>query len=366
MKIKMHPIKDIKPYGRNPRKNDGAVDAVAASIKEFGFRQPIVVDGKNVIIVGHTRYKAALKLGMKQVPVHVAEGLTQAQARAYRLADNKTNELAEWDKPVLADELSGIEIDMTQFGFDAPEVEGETDPDAVPPVPADPVTKTGDLYALGDHRLLCGDSTKAEDVARVMGGAKADMVFTDPPYGISVVGSSGKIGGSVKAKNQVYAKVIGDDADYNPTHLFQLSNRLFVWGANYFSDKLPRGQWFVWDKGRPEGTTFSDAELAWSNFDGTAVKTYRNVWNGMVREGENGARVHPTQKPIKLFCDIINDITKDGDVLLDPFLGSGTTLIAAEQLHRRCYGIEISPAYCDVIVKRWEEFTGKKAKKLDK
>jgi len=217
----------------------------------------------------------------------------------------------------------------------------------------------GKLKLKSKHRLLCGDSTSEDDVARLMDGEKADMVFTDPPYGIDVVGQSGKIGGSVLAKNQEYRKVINDDKEYDPTHLFNMAEDLIVFGANYFSGKLPKGRWFVWDKNRPEGTTFSDCELAWTSFDGVAVKKYSCTWNGMIREGESKKRVHPTQKPIKLCVDIFKDYAFES--CIDPFLGSGTTLIACEQLNRKCYGMEIDPLYCDVIIKRWENLTGEKA-----
>ena len=232
--------------------------------------------------------------------------------------------------------------------------------DEIPEPPADPITKPGDLWLLGDHRLLCGDSTKAEDVDRLMAGAKADLCFTDPPYGVSVVPSSGKIGGGKLAKNRTYHPVHGDDVPFSADHLWSMASSFVIWGANYFPSGLPhRGQWVVWDKGRPEGTTFSDAELAWTDGDGVAVKMYRCVWNGMTRQGESGERYHPTQKPIKLTADVLGDFA--GTLVVDPYLGSGTTLIAAEQLGRKCYGMEISPAYCDVIVKRWETLTGKKA-----
>ena len=198
MKVEMRPISTIHPYENNPRINDPAVDAVAASIKEFGFRQPVVVDEEGVIIVGHTRYKAALKLGLKKVPVHLARGLTPAQARAYRIADNQTSTLSRWDDdklPLELLELQGIDFDLNLTGFSSDDLprllqadatQGQTDPDAIPEPPDKPTTQPGDLWLLGKHRLLCGDSAKPEHVDRLLDGAKIHLVNTDPPYGVKV------------------------------------------------------------------------------------------------------------------------------------------------------------------------------------
>ena len=183
-------LKDIKPYEKNPRKNDSAVDAVANSIREFGFKVPVVIDKDGVIVCGHTRYKAAKKLGLKTVPCVIADDLTEEQIKAYRLADNKVSELAEWDFDLLGDELKDIfDIDMSDFGFDLSEEEEETEviEDEVPEE-VEPVAKQGDIWQLGRHRLMCGDSTSVTDVEKLMDGNKADMVFTDPPYGIDYSG----------------------------------------------------------------------------------------------------------------------------------------------------------------------------------
>jgi len=164
------------------------------------------------------------------------------------------------------------------------------------------------------------------------------------------------------SKRGTYRPVIGDDTYFNPTYLFNIGEKQIIWGANYFHDKLPLGtRWLVWDKERPDGTTFSDCELAWTSIEGVAVKKYKCTWHGMIREGESEKRVHPTQKPLKLCCEIIKDYTDENDIVLDLFGGSGSTLIACEQLNRTCYMMEIDPVYCDVIVKRWENFTGQKA-----
>jgi site-specific DNA-methyltransferase (adenine-specific) len=198
MKVEMRPIASIKPYENNPRQNDAGVDAVAASIREFGFRQPVVVDEDGVIIVGHTRYKAALKLGLEEVPVHVASGLTPAQAKAYRLADNQTATLSAWDDdklPLELLQLQQMDFDLNLTGFSGDELmrllgseqnEGLTDPDAVPQPPDEPITQPGDLWRLGKHRLLCGDSSKLEDVDRLLDGAAIHLVNCDPPYNVRV------------------------------------------------------------------------------------------------------------------------------------------------------------------------------------
>lgn len=198
MKIELRKLSDIKPYPGNPRQNDAAVDAVAESIRQFGFRQPIVVDSEGVIICGHTRYKAALKLGLEKVPVHVAKDLTPAQIKAYRIADNQSASLAQWDYELLPIELSalqGMDFDLELLGFSKDELakifdpgvkEGLTDPDNVPEPPDEAITQPGDLWILGDHRLLCGDSSNAEHVDRLLGGATIQLVNTDPPYNVKV------------------------------------------------------------------------------------------------------------------------------------------------------------------------------------
>ena len=261
--------------------------------------------------------------------------------------------LAEWVSDLNLDELkSQIEIPELKLDFDMPqELENDTRDD-VAKIKTD--IKIGDLIEIGRHRLLCGDSTKKEDVERLMNGEKADMVFTDPPYGVDVVGNSGNIGGNTKnAKAGNYSKIIGDNKPYDPSHLFIFDCFIFIWGANYFIDKLPsRGQWVVWDKNRPEGTTFSDCELAWTNGDGIAIKKYKCTWDGFHREGEKEKRVHPTQKPIKLCSDILNNLSKTNEIIIDLFLGSGSTMVAAHQLKRKCYGMELDPLYIQVIINR--------------
>ncbi len=373
MNIQMLKLSDIKPYEKNPRKNNEAVKYVAESIKEFGFKVPIVIDKDNVIIAGHTRYKAAKRLKMKEVPTIIADDLTDEQVKAFRLADNKVAEKAEWDFDLLPLEINDIvNIDMGIFGFDLDfsggvEEQVQEDDFEVEP-PKEPKAKLGDIYQLGRHRLMCGDSTSIEDVEKLLNGNKIDMVLTDPPYGIDVVGDNGKVGADFGVVPKgTYSKVIADDttetAQKSYNILQSLCNRLILWGGNYFTDFLPFSDgWIIWDKRCDSGikNTFADGEMAWCSFH-TPVRIFHQLWNGMIREGEKEKRVHPTQKPIRVLSDILNDFSGEGDNVLDVFGGSGSTLIACEQLNRNCYMMELDPKYIDVIIERWEQFTGEKA-----
>jgi len=370
MKIKNRKITDLIAAEYNPRELTAEQhQQLKDSLSRFGVVDPVIVnthpERENIIVGGHQRAKVWSAMGNKEIPTVEVE-LTPAKERELNIRLNKNS--GQWDEQALQEYFNTDEL--VEWGFDGEELkffeqsettEGLIDDDEIPEV-TEAITQEGDLWILGEHRLLCGDSTKQEDVERLMDGNKADMVFTDPPYGIDVVGNGGNIGGDTKnAKAGRYKKVINDDKEYNPNHLFPMAENLVVFGANYFSDKLPKGQWIVWDKNRPEGTTFSDCELAWTTGKGIAINKYKCTWDGFHREGESGKRFHPTQKPIKLFVDIFNDY--QFDICIDPFLGSGSTLIACEKTNRKCYGMELDPHYCDVIVKRWEEYTGKKAEK---
>lgn len=372
MEIKTVKINELKPHPKNPRVHpDSAIDKLVRSIKEFGWTNPILVSTDGYILAGHARLKAAEKAGIEEVPV-IYLPLEGAKAEAYLIADNRLQDETDWDYEKLKDllqELDTGEFDLELTGFDMGEIEdlmtqfhvpGEIVEDEAPEPPEEPVTKPGDLWILGRHRLLCGDATKDYNI--LIDNKDIKLLFTDPPYGVSVVGSNGSIGKGCLAKEGTYRPVIGDDTYFNPTYLFNIGEKQIIWGANYFHDKLPLGtRWLVWDKERPDGTTFSDCELAWTSIKGVAVKKYKCTWNGMIREGESEKRVHPTQKPLKLCCEIIKDYTDENDIVLDLFGGSGSTLIACEQLNRTCYMMEIDPVYCDVIVKRWENLTGQKA-----
>ena len=397
MKIEMIKLDVLKPYEKNARRHEAAdVAAIVKSIEAFGFNDPVGVWGpQNVIVEGHGRVLAARQLGMTEVPCIRLDELTDEQRRAYALAHNKTAELSSWDIDLLPLELQDLpSYDMTSFGFtDVPQ--GGSDPDPV--IEEDDFdedtdeiearVQPGDAWQLGVHRLVCGDSTDPEAIDRLLDGVKADLLLTDPPYGISVVQGS-KVGvdnslhfktdsydragrGEHIVKSRLYRAVIGDDttdtARANYEAAVERSDNQIIFGGNYFTDFLPPSRcWIVWDKQRTGN--FADAELAWTSFD-KGVKLYHFLWNGLCRAGsrevEGVKRVHPTQKPVGMIGDILKDFTKEGDIVLDCFGGSGTTLIACEQLNRRCRMMELDPYYCDVIIARWEKLTGKEARLIN-
>lgn len=372
-------LEELKPYEKNPRKNADAVKYVAESIKQFGFKVPVVIDRNNVIVAGHTRYKAAKKLGITEVPCIVADDLTDEQVKAFRLADNKVAEKAEWDFDLLFDELDDIlNIDMESFGFefDVDDEEAQaTEDEFDSELPEEPKARRGDIYKLGKHRLMCGDSTSVDDLDKLLNGERAVLFLSDPPYGIDVVKNEkvggdkpfGNVGGNHIVKANNYIPIKGDDttetAQMNYDIVSQITDNQIIFGGNYFTDFLPpKACWIVWDK---ENTgNFADVELAWTSFD-KGAKLYRWLWNGLCRKGERSvegkSRVHPTQKPVGLLGEILKDFSKENDTILDCFGGSGSTLIACEQLNRRCFMMEYEPHYIDVIIARWEQFTGEKA-----
>jgi len=410
MKIENWPIEKLIPYARNPRRNDPNVDRMAGMIKEFGFQIPILAKADGEIIDGHLRLKAAQKLGIKELPVVLSEGLSDAQVKAFRILANKSVAWSEWDEDLLRlefNELDELGFDVGLTGFDmgeieqmtgAAEVAGLTDPDEVPEVTEEPVAKRGDIWLLGNHRLMCGDSTVVTDVERLMDGNKVTFVFSDAPYGISIVNAKGqvstglpvgpalakgKIGGDkafgkvgtidrgMKAKPIIpannYPPVIGDDNGETAKEAYRLLYGIYPkamhiwWGANHYSDVFPPSScWIVWDKDNGE-SFFADAELAYCS-DKTAVRIFKHKWNGLIKDSERGEkRCHPTQKPIALAVWCMENYGKLEDIILDPFAGSGPCMIAAELLNRSCYAMEIDPHYVDVAVRRWENFTGKKA-----
>lgn len=381
------PLSRLRPYDRNPRKNDPAVEAVAKSLAEFGYvKVSVLVDEEMILLAGHTTLKAMKRLGWTACPeVTVIDGLSTAQKTAYRLADNKLAEIAAWDDDALRAELQELQIegfDLSLAGFDPAEwfPEAQPDPPHARVSEAEELARTwqtapGQLWRLGRHRLLCGDATSAGDLARLMDGETMDLVLTDPPYGIGIVsgGSHGTVGGDGALKfgtiggvsivpATTYPAIIGDDSTDAARAALSLLTDLprIVFGGNFFSDFLPPSRcWIVWDK---ENTgNFSDAELAWTSFDRT-VKLYRWMWNGLARKGdratEGATRSHPTQKPVGLFKEIINDFADPGAAVIDPFIGAGTTLIACEQTGRRCFGMEIDPCYVAVVLQRYQDLTG--------
>lgn len=382
--VEQWPIDKLVPYAKNSRTHsEEQVAQIAASIKEWGFTTAVLVDETGSLIAGHGRLMAARKLGMTSLPVMVAKGWTDAQKRAYVIADNKLALNAGWDNELLALELGelgdlGFDLELTGFTDDEIKAlmpvevtEGLTDQDDAPPLPENPVTRPGDVWVMGKHRLMCGDSTSIDAVDKLMAGSAVDMVYTDPPYGISVVGKNGKVGGDNLAKNGVYAPIAGDESIDVAIEAINVIKILtpkvqVIWGGNYYANALDNvASWIVWDKrGDMASNNFADCELAWCSA-GSPARIYKQVWSGMIKEGESGKRVHPTQKPVKLAEWCIEQYGKGCDTVLDLFCGSGSTLIACETTGRSGRMMELSPHYCDVIVKRWMDFTGKIATHAD-
>lgn len=385
MKIKIVEIDKVIPYERNPRRNEKAIDGVAASIKAYGWQQPIVVDAHMVILAGHTRLQAAKKLGLETVPVHIAKDLTAAEAKAYRLADNKVSEAAEWDPELLKLEIDDLQLegfDLELTGFTADDIEkmlanavtvlppGEA-PEETASADLPNITQSteGDLYEIGEHRLLCGDSLNVLDVDKLMDGHQANMIFTDPPYGMrldtdwSDAKTSKELSNAkgIRGGNK-YRPVKGDDEDFDPSFLLEYFKKVkeqFWWGADYYAERLPEkndGSWIVWDKRLEEsadkmyGSCF---ELCWSK-----NKHKRDIarvkWAGVfgTEKEPDKKRHHPTQKPVELVKWFFERWGSRGDLVVDLFGGSGATMIGAHQSGRKAYLMEMDPGYCDGIVKR--------------
>jgi DNA modification methylase len=429
MHVEMRNIDDVKPYPNNPRNNDQAVAAVAASIQAYGFRQPLVVDEEGMIVVGDTRLKAARLLGLAVVPVHVAVGLTPAQCKAYRIADNKSAELADWNNDLLVQELADLQkmdFNMDLVGFSADELSrlldagagpALTDPDDIPEPPDEPTTQPGDVWVLDAHRLLCGDSSKAQDVDRLLDGATIHLVNTDPPYNVKVeprsnnaiaaglssfAGTTRHLGLDVarhpdkskrttkklRAKDRPLANDFMSDEEFgrllnawfgNLTRVLEPGRGFYIWGgyaniANYpavlKAHDLYMSQTIIWDKQHPVLTRkdFMGAHewcfYGWKlgaahQFFGPNNAT--DLW--AVKKVNPQSMVHLTEKPVELAARALQYSSRPGENILDLFGGSGSTLIAAEQTGRRAFVIELDGLYCDVIIRRWEQYTGKKGQR---
>jgi DNA modification methylase len=431
MRVELRPITSIRPYDNNPRLNDAAVEAVAASIKEFGVRQPIVVDEDGVIIVGHTRYKAALKLGMTEVPVHVATGLTPAQIKAYRIADNQSAALSGWNYDLLPIELAGLkdmDYDLGLLGFDRDQLaqllnpgvrDGLCDPDETPAPPDEATTQTGDLWLLGEHRLLCGDSSHPDDVDRLLDGAPVHLVNTDPPYNVKVeprsnnaiaagLSSFASYGNGdpgrdmvrsekaepthakLRAKDRPLANDFVSDEEFerllhawfgNMARVLLPGRAFYIWGgysniANYPPALKAAGLYFsqtiIWDKQHPvltrkdymgahEWAFYGWKEGAAHQFFGPNNVT--DLWS--IKKVNPQNMIHLTEKPVELAVRALQYSSRPGENVLDLFGGSGSTLIGAEQTGRKAFLMELDPLYCDVIVQRFEQFTGRKGERLN-
>ncbi|EMW6332173.1 ParB N-terminal domain-containing protein [Enterococcus faecalis] len=389
MDIKVQKTEDLIPYEKNPRHNEGAITAVAKSIEKFGFKVPIVVDASNVIVNGHTRLKAAKYLGLKEVPTIIADDLTPEQIKAFRLADNKVGEIATWDEELLnaeLDELADLDLDfdMTEFGFDLPDIEGEEveviEDEFEEELPAEPISKLGDIYQLGRHRLMCGDSTNSLEVEKLMGNKKADLLITDPPYNVAYEG---------KGKEALTIK--NDSKETNEFHSFlyeafsaainnmKLGSSFYVWYAssevvNFHTALEEAGflvkQELIWNK---NSMVLSRQDYHWKHepclygwASGGSHSWYSDRKQTTILNFDRPTvnKEHHTMKPVALFDYQIKNSSKQGDCILDLFGGSGTTLIACEQNEREAYLMELDPRYVDVIIARWEAFTGEVAVKI--
>lgn len=392
------PIEKLIPHPKNPNTHDDRqIGKLRHLIRTHGYAKGSVVYqlSTGYILAGHGIVEALKKEGYTHVDT-VELDIDDAKAESFMIADNKIASDSVIDDSSLQQlitQLSEQDVPSLNFGFDGKDLEDlasrilansggytpEPQDDEIPEE-VEPITQTGDLWTLGKHKVLCGDSTKAEDVERLMDGEKADMVFTDPPYGINIVKgigniegakefgrlgqkggkSVGVVGGKGVIKPRLYHPIIGDDKPFDPSFLLNLAPVIILFGANHYASKLPDSPaWLIWDKGVSPDSTFSACELIWTN-KGNHVRRYEYRWSGMIRAGireeELKDRVHPTQKPVGLCFEMLNNY--EGNIILDLFLGSGSTLIACQKLNRVCYGMEIDQHYCDVIVKRYIDFVG--------
>ena len=420
LKIQQIPTDTLNEYANNPRNNEEAIEAVAESIKEFGFKVPLVIDKNNVIIAGHTRKKAAELLGLEEVPCIVADDLTPEQIKAYRLADNKTAELAQWDFEKLEKELAELtafDVDMTAFGFDeaifdtATAEEDNFDVEKELETIDVPITQEGDIWQLGRHRLICGDSTQKEVIMRLMNKQDASLLITDPPYNVGYEGGSKKRE-NIKNDNmgeeefttflgKVFCNinnVLKEGGAFYIWHAPTEAKSFFeaceetgwnirqclVWVKNQFTFGRQDYQWqhenclYGWKEGeahyfidsRTECTVFEDIV----NIDKLKASELKELCKELMQQREHttviredrptASELHPTMKPIKLMARLIKNSSRKNEIVVDFFGGSGSTLIACEQLERTCYMCELEPKYCDVIIKRFEELTGEKAVKI--
>jgi len=373
IQIKEKLVSELIPYVKNSRTHsDEQVAQIAASIKEFGWTNPILIDGENGIIAGHGRLMAARKLKHDKVPTIELKDLTETQKKAYIIADNRLALNAGWDNKMLTIELNDLLADgfaLELLGFDPKElnallepemVEGLTDEDAVPDVPDEPKTKLGDIYQLGNHRLMCGDSTSIDAVDKLMNGQKADMIFTDPPYGIGYEYDEHK-----DDDNESNAQLVWD--------VFALHDCGKVWTPGLMNlardiERFGKTKVAVWHKKFAMAGNGIGGASTWEPIlilnakkkslknDVLVIKTDKEYV-----DGKNLRELHSCPKPVGLYVELINSLAESKSNIFEPFCGSGTTLISCEKTTRKCFGMEMSPKYCDVIVKRWEEFTGKKA-----
>lgn len=390
MQIISKKIEEIKEYENNPRNNDNAVEYVARSIKDFGFKIPIIVDKNNVIVAGHTRYKAAKELNLTEVPCIVADDLTDEQIKAFRLVDNKSAELAEWNLELLNIELENIhDIDMNLYNFELSELlDNVIEDDYEIELPEEPKTKHGDIYKLGNHYLMCGDSTKESDVAKLMNNNKADLFLTDPPYNVALGNHDTPETARQRHRRTDGLIIMNDKMSDNDfldflTKCFSIAKdnmkdgaSFYIWHADNESltfrqalknSGLELRQTLIWNK---NAITLGRQDYQWKHEpclygwkDGASHSWFSDRSQPTLLDFKKPSKSedHPTMKPIELFAYQIKNSSKVNAIVLDTFGGSGTSIIACEQLNRICFTMELDPRYCDVIVDRWETFTNQKA-----
>lgn len=383
MQIVNKNINEIKEYENNPRNNDNAVEYVAKSIKEFGFKVPIVIDKENVIIAGHTRYKASKLLGITDIPCIIADDLTEEQIKAFRLVDNKSAEFATWDMDLLNIELESITyLDMELFDFNIDkDLKDVSDDDYEIKLPEEPKSKTGDIYRLGNHYLMCGDSTNSSDVSKLMQSELADLIVTDPPYNVNY---EGKTEDNLKIMNDnmknsefydflklTYDNLYANIKEGGSIYVFHADTEGLNFRKAFQESGFKLAECLIWVKntfvmGRQDYQWQHEPILyGWKLGAGHYFIDDRTLSTVLEFDKPSRNAEHPTMKPIELIAYLIKNSSKKHDKVLDLFGGSGSTLIACEQLERQIYMMEKDPKYCDVIIDRWEKFTNKKAELIN-
>jgi len=377
MKIERIKLAELRHDDQNARTHDQAnLKAIAGSLEQFGQRKPIVITQDNKVVAGNGTLTAAKLIGWTEIDcVRVPADWTTDQIKAYALADNRTAELAQWDEQVMAAQLldlqeAGFDIEAIGFELIEPEQEPDSETEDELPEQVEPRTKLGQIWQLGRHRLMCGDSQDRDTIRKLMQSDKADMVFTDPPYGMNLDTDYSKMGDGGKKHNQV----INDNQQFDPSVLlseFDYCKEVFLWGADYYVEKLNRkypnlGSWVIWDKysddrvGLLDGRFGSTFETCWSKTQHKREIARVLVTTNYTARGDE-TRVHPTQKPVALAKWFFERWGKDAQIIVDLYAGSGFTLIACEQTDKTCYAMELDANYCDAIIQRWENLTGKKA-----
>lgn len=407
-------VEELQLNTKNPRKNEHAVDTVAKSIEKYGFKAPLIIDKKNIVYCGNTRLKAARKLGLEEVPCIVVTDLTEKEIREYALLDNKTNEIADWDLEMLAEELKELSLEEFALDWEIPELESEKEIvedscDIEEKLEEEPICKRGEVWKLGNHRLMCGDSTKKEDMQKLMKGEKADLIVTDPPYNVAVKNAQGmtiandnlesaefkaflvkafaNMEEQIKAGGAFYVWYASKEQIHFEEALKEAGLKIreqLIWKKNHFILGRQDYHWqhepcmYGWKEGakhyfiedRTQSTVLLEDKLDFTKLKKEEMlellqEIYNKKINTTVLEEDKPLinALHPTMKPVRLLARLIENSSREEERVLDPFVGSGSSIIACEQLNRKCYAMELDEQYASVTIKRWEEFTGRKAVK---